>query len=290
MAAQIVNPRAQPTLGRFRIFRRNISFRDTNPALASFTRIERQLLWERSTLKRNQGMMEGLEDIVGQSGYPPQNGMALLQSRLGPAVLLLYNVRYLITLPDDALLAAAQNRGVYIDKINDLAVIELSGAWPRAYWVPAIKRAADERQAEARLRTTDPARYAVITTTENLPEEDAGSLTLQPARITRYDPDEVQISVQTSRPGWLVLSDRFYPGWRATVDGNPTPIYRANVMVRALRLDAGKHRIIFTYRPTYFLAGVFISLLAWLVLGAVGLVVYRRHRGENRVQIDSRRQ
>jgi len=47
----------------------------------------------------------------------------------------------------------------------------------------------------------------------------------------------------------LVLHDIYYPGWRAIIDGTPTPIYRANILFRAIEMPKGKHTVRFEYAP-----------------------------------------
>jgi len=65
-----------------------------------------------------------------------------------------------------------------------------------------------------------------------------------------------------------VLTDAYYPGWRALVDGLETPIYRADLLFRAVYLPAGQHRVEFIYDPLSFKLGAAISLAA--LLGLVG--------------------
>ena len=57
------------------------------------------------------------------------------------------------------------------------------------------------------------------------------------------------IEVETDQAGMLVLHDIYYPGWRASIDGSPTPIYRANVLFRAIEMPKGKHTVRFEYAP-----------------------------------------
>ena len=69
-------------------------------------------------------------------------------------------------------------------------------------------------------------------------------------------------SVQTERPGWLMVSDVWYPGWRADVDDRATPVLRADYLFRAVAVPAGEHRVTFSYQPASFRWGSVISLLA----------------------------
>ncbi len=77
--------------------------------------------------------------------------------------------------------------------------------------------------------------------------------------------------------GWLVTSDADYPGWRAEIDGVPTPIARADGLFRAVWVPPGRHRISFRYRPWTVLIGLSISAAAVLAM-AGGVLARRRLR------------
>ncbi len=87
------------------------------------------------------------------------------------------------------------------------------------------------------------------------------------ARLVLYRPEHVVVDVDA--PGldnWLVLTDSYYPGWRALVDGQPTPVVRADVLFRAVHVPAGTHRVEFIYDPLSLKIGAVISALAWLLV------------------------
>jgi len=73
-----------------------------------------------------------------------------------------------------------------------------------------------------------------------------------------------------------VLNDTFAPGWRADVDGEPAPVFRANALVRAVPVDAGRHRVEFAYAPGSVRAGAAVSFVALLATGV--LVFHPRRR------------
>ena len=76
-----------------------------------------------------------------------------------------------------------------------------------------------------------------------------------------YEPERVVIETDGAGDGWLVLTDAWYPGWRATVDGAPVEITRADVLFRAVPIPAGRHRVEFAYVPISFRIGAGISLV-----------------------------
>jgi uncharacterized membrane protein YfhO len=85
-------------------------------------------------------------------------------------------------------------------------------------------------------------------------------------QITNEHSNQLVIRVQTPSPGWLVLSDVWYPGWRARVDGDTSLIRRANYLFRAVRLEAGEHEVVFSYTPWSFYLGSLASLMAAIIL------------------------
>jgi hypothetical protein len=86
---------------------------------------------------------------------------------------------------------------------------------------------------------------------------------------------EIRLKVEASAPAYLLLTDTWYPGWRATVDENEVPIYRANLSFRALAVPAGHHQIVFRYQPESLRGGIQITVLslvlvAWLAIRGSG--------------------
>jgi len=92
----------------------------------------------------------------------------------------------------------------------------------------------------------DPHTTIVLAGEERSLEAEAGQTRV---RIADYTPERVVIDVETETDGYLFLSDAYYPGWRATIDGAPTTIYRADIMFRAVFVPAGAHEIVYTYDP-----------------------------------------
>jgi hypothetical protein len=89
------------------------------------------------------------------------------------------------------------------------------------------------------------------------------------AGLAEDRPERVVAEITTSRPGILLLTDVYYPGWTAAVDGKKTEVLRADGVFRAVALSAGSHRIVFQYRPVSFYAGAALSLAALLVIGVL---------------------
>ncbi len=82
-------------------------------------------------------------------------------------------------------------------------------------------------------------------------------------------PNSINLEVQAEQPGWLVLADIWYPGWKATIDGVETPVLRANYLFQG-GPDAGwDHRVDFSYRPLWFYLGLSVTVLSGIGLGVI---------------------
>jgi hypothetical protein len=100
------------------------------------------------------------------------------------------------------------------------------------------------------------------------------------ARIVRETPNGVEVEAELTSPGWLVLTDNYFPGWRAEANGAPAPIVRADWSFRAVHLGPGRHEVTFTYVPIGFHAGLVQSALAALAaLFWLGRGISLRRRG-----------
>ena len=96
--------------------------------------------------------------------------------------------------------------------------------------------------------------------------------------ITRYESDRVELDATLERPGVVVLADVYYPGWTLTIDGRPAPVHRANRMMRGAAVQAGRHKIIYTYHPRSFRVGLVLSCVGLAALAALGAACAIRPR------------
>ena len=86
------------------------------------------------------------------------------------------------------------------------------------------------------------------------------------ATLVMDKPERIIVETDAARPGILVLTDTFYPGWRVTVDGAPAALLRANYLFRGVYVPAGAHRVEFTYHPAPFQRGLLVSSLTLAVV------------------------
>ena len=92
--------------------------------------------------------------------------------------------------------------------------------------------------------------------------------------LTEHSTDRVHIHATLGCQGMVVLSDVFFPGWHADVDGNRALIFEVNEAMRGVVVPRGDHIITMRYRPTSALAGGLLSLIG--VAGAVAVTAHRR--------------
>ncbi len=91
-----------------------------------------------------------------------------------------------------------------------------------------------------------------------------------------YSLHTVTLAVDADQPGYLVLPDAYYPGWQASVDGRPQPLWRANYAFRAVYVPAGAHTVQFVFDPLIWKLGLAVSGLT--VLGLFGWAGWRWRR------------
>jgi hypothetical protein len=104
------------------------------------------------------------------------------------------------------------------------------------------------------------------------------------ARIVRYEPDSIEIEIEAPEGGYLVLSDPFYPGWRAEVDGRPAELLPANYAFRAVAVPTGARRVTMRFSPVTWRAGLGISLVTivgLVVAGGLALAQQRRKASQD---------
>lgn len=182
------------------------------------------------------------------------------------SILNLFGVRYVIT--DDELdLPLLYDKGPHIYRNDETLPAAL------VVYQARVVKDRETRLDTLRTSTFDPRTTVLLS---HLPSQPLplptggvtkGQISQPEPTILREGPDRVTIQVDMTQPGYLVLSDVYYPGWQATVDGKPSEILPANHAFRAVILDEGKHTIVFEYKALSFRTG------AWLTIGTTLLLV-----------------
>ena len=116
----------------------------------------------------------------------------------------------------------------------------------------------------------DPAREILLATGSPVPPRPGAAGN---AWVSEERADRVVLEAELADAGYVVLADAYDPGWRATLDGAPVSLLRANLAFRAVKAPAGRHRVEMVYRPRAFSWGLVVSGLTLLV--ALVLVAQR---------------
>jgi hypothetical protein len=153
-------------------------------------------------------------------------------------------------------------------------------ALPRVFMAGTQRVIGDDRAALAAVTASGFDGRRVAVTTHAVPGIPHGSGGSAPgtANLVDYENERVVVDADASRPGLVVLTDVWFPGWKATVDGREVPIERVNYLLRGVRVSAGRHRVVLRYDPASFRAGWIISLAGLLVLAGATIVGVRQRR------------
>jgi hypothetical protein len=145
---------------------------------------------------------------------------------------------------------------------------------PRVYLVRAVTSVADWREALERIvQGHDHFRSALLEGAGAAGPDEGGAGPGDHAEIVRFTPETVVVQTATDRPGWLVLAEAWYPGWRAWVNGAETACLPANVWMRAVAVPAGRSEVVLRFSSRLLPLGALLSLASAVLL------VYAARRG-----------
>ena len=141
---------------------------------------------------------------------------------------------------------------------------------PRVYAVSGVRVLDGERAIQLLAAPTfDPRRELILYA--SLPRRSPDPQFIASCKIIDLRPDRVRVEAVLSHPGYVVLVDTFDPGWKATVDGHAARVLRANVAFRAVPVTAGRHELVFLYRPASVFWGLGISMATLFSLGCAAV-------------------
>ncbi|ADE81237.1 membrane protein [Xylanibacter ruminicola] len=100
--------------------------------------------------------------------------------------------------------------------------------------------------------------------------------------IKSYEPNQLTYEVNSGKGGVVVFSEVYYPGWTATIDGEPAELGRVNYILRALNVKPGKHEVVLSFFPKSVDTTETIAYTAYaillLVLAGAAFMAYRRKK------------
>ncbi len=138
-------------------------------------------------------------------------------------------------------------------------------ARPRATLVSGVQVAPGQAALAALFDPrTDLSATVVLEKGSDSPPASAGA-----ALVEQGSPNLARVYCLGTKPGWLVLADTFYAGWRAFVDGKSAPIERADYAYRAVPVGAGPHKVVMAFYPATVAAGLFLAGLGLAVICAL---------------------
>ncbi len=192
----------------------------------------------------------------------------------------LLNVRYIIVpavaQPDQNVLRGLKNAHPTVYSDDRVEVLENRDALPRAWIVHSARRASQEETLkQLNSGAVDPRETALLERPPpdlDRPEDPSSDR----ANVAEYEPERIRLETTTEARGLLVLSEPYYPAWKAYVDGKPVPLYVADHVLRAVPVPAGEHTVELRYESWSLRFGMAISLITSLAL--LALVVARTRR------------
>ena len=168
-----------------------------------------------------------------------------------------------------------------VHEIDDPRYEHLMGGTVNLYRNPAampgaflVGCASQPEEVWGAMTVLDPRKSAVIEEGDpGVPDCEDGSDAGE-ATITEDTPQRMVITTAADGPTVLVQTDSYYPGWQATLDGEPVPLLRADLLFRGVSVPAGEHTVELEYRPGAIRAALLVAPLGLLAL--LGLCILRR--------------
>jgi hypothetical protein len=231
-------------------------------------------LWLLQTFITNTANIWGIATLPGYDAAIPAALDSIWKSGLGQgqSVLRLLGARYVLLPVDDP--RDFQRSGIepLLDPLPGTRLYRVPGTLPRVFLVGQAQVADD---AVALRRILDPAVIAGRTAWL-APESGVKSL-VGPADspagtcvLDSYSNNRLQATCQVQRPALAVFVEQYHKGWHATVDGQPVPILRANLIMRAVALQPGEHRIAMEFTTPGLRLGALLTLLSLTILMVLG--------------------
>jgi hypothetical protein len=197
----------------------------------------------------------------------------------------LLNGKYIVTIADPGEeMVALEQSDTSLDLVFDgeVKIYENLDVLPRAFFVPDYRVAGNSEEVLRELSAGDFDPSAIVILEEEPTELGPSSDTMpieSRVEVVDYTSNRVVVQANLSAAGFVVLSDLYYEGWKAFVDGEERDVYKADHILRAIQLEAGEHRIEFVFDPLSFKIGSMVSLVTLLVLAALtAFLLWRRSR------------
>ena len=189
------------------------------------------------------------------------------------ALLRVLNIKYIITA--DSTLLNIDEHIKRVEKVGNLYRGVVAHVQPRAFMVYDALSVHSDQEVRA-LLTQEPEKVfrRVVLSLDSpemrfieLPQREEHPVNT--VAMVAYEPHQSQWTVSTNQDGYLFVSESYYPGWTASLDGTLVPLYRANLAFRAIFIPAGQHEVIFAFEPMSVRIGLAVGALATLMITAL---------------------
>lgn len=189
----------------------------------------------------------------------------------------LLNTRYIVTRPEDVARFSALPKFRHIASLPGTELFENTTAFPRFFLVHQTRLARSTEDAKALIRNhqIDLHNTAITETSIHLESDEAATRASDQVTTLSYEPSHAALEMQSAAASLLVISDTFYPGWRAWVDDRPATIYPVDIGLRGVAVPRGRHRVRMDFRPTILPLSLSISVATGMLL-VVSAFLYRR--------------
>ncbi len=152
---------------------------------------------------------------------------------------------------------------------GDVKIYERTQAPGRAWLVHDIRSVPDDTAALALLADPafDPRTTAVVVGQGPAPLRMGPPGPDETVTTVAYRAEHIVLRTRAATPALLVIADTWYPGWEAAVDGTPVPLWRVNLLFRAVLVGEGEHEVTLDYRPATWRKGVALSVAGLALIG-----------------------
>lgn len=259
----------------YRIERKFISYRTVESiapkdAVASFMKADKTIFraadlnfaWE-----YNRSIVHNIEFFNGFHAIYTDKMHRLLSAGIFdfPEAMRLFNVKYYIDRNDNPAYAA---RGLKKVMDGPIKLFEDPNVMPRVFQTDDVKKFASRGEMLEYMKSTEFTRRKALVTDDMILAEQPDKLACSTG-ITEYTPNRIKISAFANKETMLVLSNMYYPRWKALVDGAPAKIYNVDFALSGVKLAAGSHKVNFYYDGSFIFACVLVMLASFLAFIAV---------------------
>jgi hypothetical protein len=196
-------------------------------------------------------------------------------------VLDILNVKYLLAGPKGAAMLRTRTRYRQVASLSGYELFENLSVLPRYFLVNDVRQTKDrEMDGLIQNHSVDLHRTALTEDAVTLPAPSPNPSGDASATVhtLRYEPDNLELEITSPQTSFLVLSEAFYPGWQASIDGRSARLYRTDIAFRGMVVPGGTHRIRMEFHPQIFDLARVVSGASALLLMALLLWTMRFRR------------